>query len=216
MAEGSLVTGVEYQQKRPDRVNVYLDGVFGFAVAATVAQEAGLRRGLRLAPDEVQRLLDRDDLHRAYESALSFLSYRPRSEAEVRQNLQRKRFAPERIDEVIQKLRDAGLLDDAAFARYWVENRDAFSPRGSRALRAELRQKGVADGVIREATTADRDDSVGAYAAAQKKARQLRGLDRRAFQQRLGGYLARRGFDYDTIQSVVDRLWNETEEGRAE
>ncbi len=210
-----LITSVEYQQKRPDRVNVYLDGAFGFAVAAAVAQDAGLRRGLRLAPDEVQRLLDRDDFHRAYESALNFLSYRPRSEAEVRQNLQRKRFAPERIDEVIEKLRGAGLLDDAAFARYWVENRDAFSPRGSRALRAELRRKGVADEVVREATPEERDDSPGAYAVAQKKARQLKGLDRQTFRQRLGGYLARRGFDYDTIGPVVDQLWAELGSGEA-
>ena len=205
----SVVTGVEYQQKRPDRVNVYLDGAFGFAVAAAVAQEVGLRRGLRLTPDDVGRLLDRDDSHRAYEAALNYLSYRPRSEAEVRGSLQRKRFAPDRIDEVIRRLQDAGLLDDAAFARFWVENRDTFSPRGARALRAELRQKGVADAAIQGVISGERDDSAGAHAAARKKARQLRGLDYQAFRRRLGAYLARRGFDYETIGPVVASLWQE-------
>ncbi len=208
-AAGALVTAVEVQQKRADRVNVYLDGDFGFAVALSVAQEAGLRRGLRLDQDEVRRLLDQDDQHRAYEAALSFLSYRPRSEAEVRQSLERKRFAPERIAAALARLRGAGLLDDAAFARYWVENRDAFSPRGGRALRAELRQKGVGDQETRAVLEDGRDEAAGAYAAGERKARQLKGLDRRTFRQRLGAYLARRGFSYDSISEAVDRLYAE-------
>src|SRR3990172_10739486 len=151
MAESALITAVEYQRKRPDRVNVYLDGAFEFVVAARVAEEAGLRRGLRLSAEEVRRLRDQDQAHRAYESALGFLSYRPRSEAEVRQSLQRKGFLAEEVEAAVQRLQGAGLLDDAAFARFWVENRDAFSPRGGRALRAELRQKGLGDETIRAA-----------------------------------------------------------------
>lgn len=210
------ITGIEYQQKRPDRVNVYLDGDFGFAVAASVVQDAGLRRGQSLSAEDVSRLLDLDGRRRAYDSALSYLSYRPRSEAEVRRNLERKGFAPELVDEAALRLRNAGLLDDGAFARFWVENRDAFSPRGARALRMELRQKGVSDETIRAAAPEDRDDSAAARAAAQRKAWQLRNLDRRAFRQRLGGYLGRRGFGYETIAPIVDALWVEVSAATAE
>ena len=203
------ITALEYQQKRPDRVNVYLDGAFGLALAESVVQEAGLRRGVHLSPDDIRRLLDRDNAQRAYDTALNFLSYRPRSEAEIRRNLERKRYAPERIEEVLARLRGARLIDDAAFAKYWIENRDAFSPRGSRALRAELRAKGVGDEGLKEAFAEDRDESEGAYAAGSRKARQLRGLDRQTFRQRLGAFLARRGFSYDTIKPATERLWRE-------
>jgi regulatory protein len=211
------VSAVEYQQKRPDRVNVYLDGAFGFALSEAVLLDSGLRKGQALSAADVARLLTREDQQRAYDSALNYLSYRPRSEAEVRRSLEEKRFAPESVEEALARLRRAGLLDDAAFARYWVENRDAFSPRGARALRAELRQRGVADEVVREATSSEeRDDLAAARAAAEKKARQLHGLDRQVFRQRLGGYLARRGFSYEAIRPVVEALWSEAQSEQAE
>lgn len=205
----SVITALEYQQKRPDRVNVYLDGAFGFALAESVVQEAGLRRGMPLEPADIQDLLDRDGARRAYDAALVFLSYRPRSEAEIRRNLEGKRYAPERIEEALAKLRRVGLVDDAEFVRYWIENRDTFSPRGGRALRAELRAKGVGDEELRAAFAEGRDEVAGAYAAGERKARQLRGLDRRTFRERLGAYLARRGFSYEAIAPVVDRLFGE-------
>lgn len=204
-----MITALEYQQKRKDRVNVYLDGDFGLALAESVVQEAGLRRGMPLDSADVQRLLNLDGARRAYDAALGFLSYRPRSEAEIRRNLERKRFPPERIEEVLVRLRRTGLVDDAAFARYWVENRDAFSPRGGRALRAELRQKGIGDEEARTVLEDGRDEVAGAYAAGERKARQLKGLDRRTFRQRLGAFLARRGFSYDSISPAVDRLYAE-------
>jgi regulatory protein len=110
---------------------------------------------------------------------------------------------------VLVRLRQTGLVDDAAFARYWVENRDAFSPRGSRALRAELRLKGVGDEEVRGVLEDGRDEAAGAHAAGERKARQLKGLDRRTFRQRLGAFLARRGFSYDAISQVTDRLYAE-------
>jgi len=164
---------------------------------------------MSLEPADVQRLLDHDGAQRAFDSALGFLSYRPRSEAEIRRNLERKRIPPERIDDALARLRRAGLVDDAAFARYWIENRDAFSPRGGRALRAELRTKGIGDEEARAALEDGRDEAAGAYAAGRRKARQLKGLDRRTFRQRLGAFLARRGFSYDSISQVVDRLYAE-------
>jgi regulatory protein len=208
------ITAIERQRKRPDRVNVYLDGAFGFAVAEEVALLAGLKRGQILAAADVAALLDRETDRRAYETALNFLSYRPRSESEVRRALADKDHPPERIEAVLKRLRDARLVDDAAFARYWVENRDAFSPRGERALRAELRQKGVSDEVVAEvlidsAEVAESREESRAVEAGRKKARQLRGLERQVFRQRLGGFLARRGFGYDEIREASDALWAE-------
>jgi regulatory protein len=110
----------------------------------------------------------------------------------------------------VRQLRQYQLLDDAAFAQYWVDQRKTFRPRGARLLRAELRQHGV-ERTLAEVAAASADDSaeVDAYRAAAKRARQLAEADERSFRSRLGQFLARRGFDWDTIAGVVERLWQE-------
>lgn len=210
MIKNRQISAIEVQARRRDRVNVYLDGSFGFSLALMVAQDAGLRPGLEMDDGSIAALRDRDGKARAYDSALNFLSFRPRSESEVRLNLKRKGIDPDLIEETIARLHKTGLLDDAAFARFWVENRDNFSPRGERALKAELRQRGVGDEVVEEALSSDeRDETAAARLAAAKKARSLHGLEYRTFRDRLSGYLARRGFNYDTIKEVVAEVWGE-------
>jgi len=121
------------------------------------------------------------------------------------------------IDSVVDVLRRHHLVDDAAFAEYWVDQRRTFRPRGARLLRAELARLGVARPGA-EAATAEVEASApeDAYRAASRRARQLRGLDghaaldEAAFRARLGQWLARRGFDWETISVVVDRLWSES------
>jgi regulatory protein len=102
------------------------------------------------------------------------------------------------------------MVDDGAFANYWIDQRQTFRPRGARLLRAELRQHGV-ESASAQAATAHLDTSAedDAYRAASRRAQQLRDADARVFQAKLGQFLARRGFDWAIVASVVDRLWRE-------
>jgi regulatory protein len=111
----------------------------------------------------------------------------------------------------VERLERAGLLDDDAFARYWVENRERFRPRGLHALRYELRRKGIGDEVI-ERALASIDVSASAYRAAEAKARQLRHQDPVTFRRKLLDYLARRGFEYEVAQDATERHWTELKE----
>lgn len=200
------ITALRVQARRKGRVNVYLDGKFAFGLAAIVA--ARLRVGQELDEAAAARLQGLDDAEKAYERALRFLASRPRSEAEVRRRLTQQKIPGALIDGVVERLRGAGLLDDQAFANYWVENRAAFRPRSQRVLRAELRQKGLPDEAVR-AALAGADDEGAAYRLAAQRARRLGGLGRDDFRRRLGDFLARRGFGYDTIEPVVERVWVE-------
>jgi regulatory protein len=111
---------------------------------------------------------------------------------------------------VIGRLKETGVVDDIAFARFWKENRETFSPRSQRLTKVELRQKGVAADVIdRIAGVVDDDNS--AYRAALGKARSLSLSDYQGFRRRLGEYLKRRGFGYEVIHRTVERLWQERE-----
>ena len=200
------VTALKYQQKNRQRVNVYLDGQYAFGLQASIA--AGLRVGQALSAEEIAQLQNRDLAEVAYEGALGFLGYRPRSHAEVEAYLVRRKASPAVTRTVIARLAAVGLVDDDAFARYWVENRESFRPRGRRSLRFELRRKGVPDTVV-ESATQEIDETDSAYRAAQERAQRLSSLDYPVFRRRLGGFLQRRGFDYEVVKETVDRLWRE-------
>ena len=158
---------------------------------------------------------DADEFRPALDTALRLLGNRPRSEQEIRRRLGRQAALPAAtIDEVVTRLRQWRLVDDSAFARYWVEQRQTFRPRGARLIAAELRQRGVSSELAASAAEqvgldAERD----AYRAAHKKASQLarlgEKLEEHTFRARLGQFLARRGFDWEAIVPVVDRLWGE-------
>lgn len=207
------ITALELQKRNKERVNVYLDGEFAFGL--NVLDAARLHKGQVLTDPEIHALKARDEIVQAYDRAVAFLSYRPRSIAEVRQNLVEKKIDDAVIEAVIARLREQGYVDDAAFARFWINNRQEFKPSGVRALRFELRQKGIASEIIDEAL-AEIDVAEAAYRAAKDKARRLRGNDKRTFRQKVGSLLARRGFDYDTARTVTDRLIEEFSEEEAD
>jgi regulatory protein len=145
----------------------------------------------------------------AYEKSLRFLEPRPRSSTEVKQHLIKKKIAGDIAERVTTRLTEAGLLDDAAFAKYWVENREQFKPRAARALRFELRRKGLNSTEIAEAIgTVDESDS--AYRAGMARAKRWRDLERREFMEKLTAFLARRGFGYAQAKDAATRLWDES------
>jgi len=200
---GGTITALRFQKRNKDRVNVYLDGRFAFGLAAVEA--ARLQVGQTLSDADIARLRNQDEIERAYERALNFLSYRPRSEAEVRRNLRGKNLEEKAVEGVIERLTRAGLLDDREFARYWVENRLQFKPRGVRALRQELWEKGVPDAVIAEAIEGF-DEEDAARRVAEAGARRMAHLESRDFRRKLNAYMARRGFSYAVIRPLVEEM----------
>jgi len=102
-------------------------------------------------------------------------------------------------------------VDDQAFARAWVENRNTFHPRGRSALRIELRRKGLDDETIRAVLDGleEEDEENLALQAARTQARRYASLEWQAFRQKLGGFLARRGFSYATLAPVISKVWEE-------
>jgi regulatory protein len=144
------------------------------------------------------------------DGALRFLANRPRSEREIRRRLAEKGHDPDRVSRVMEKLTRLKLVDDRAFAEYWLENRALHRPKGARALRAELFAKGVGREVVDDAVVQqERDEPDDAYRAAQRQASRWPADDERAFRQRLAQFLQRRGFDWDAIEAASKRLWEE-------
>jgi regulatory protein len=201
------ISAIEPLQKNPQRVNIYLDGEFAFGLAAVVA--AWLTVGQDLGEEKIAGLKEQDEVEITYQKALHFLSYRPRSSQEVRQNLIKRGISESLIDETLNRLQSFGLVNDLAFARAWVENRNTFRPRGKPALRMELRRKGLSDEIVESVLVTQENEAALAFTAARKYARRLMGLEWPEFRRKLGGFLARRGFSYTTLAPVVSEVWKE-------
>ncbi len=200
------VTAIKAQRRRKDRANVYLDGEYAFSLQKMLA--AQLVVGQQLSSQEREALEAQDVVERAHERALHYLTYRPRSAQEVQRYLERKQVPPEVISQVVERLKRARLLDDAAFAEFWIENRETFRPRGAWALSSELRQKGVAPDVI-QAALADLDEEDSAHRAGEQALRRYARLDHDTFFRRMMGYLQRRGFGYGISRRVAEHCWDE-------
>src|SRR5215211_3832144 len=200
------ITALVVQKKNPNRVSLYLDGEFAFGLARIVA--AWLRVGQELSEEKIEQLQAEDARERAFQQSMLFLSYRARSESEIRSNLRKHEIPEAVIEQTLERLRQDGLANDHQFARAWVENRSAFRPRSRRLMAMELRQKGLKDEAVSSAIESV-DDEALAYEAALKRVTRLKDLEWNEFRKKLSDFLARRGFSYSVVAPVVTRLWNE-------
>ena len=189
-----------------ERVVVFVDGAPAFTVSAEVAERLELAVGRELAPRENDELEASDERERARESALRLLTVRARSEGELRDRLREKGFADAVAAETIAALAEVGLVDDAAFARAWADERVRLRPVGPRRLSQELAQKrvprGIADGVVEE-TFREHDEFELARRAVRGKLRAPGTTDARKRRARLYSFLVRRGFSYEVVSAVL-------------
>jgi regulatory protein len=130
----------------------------------------------------------------------------------VRNYLNGKGFDPMLVERVVDQFQDRDYLDDVAFTRYWIEQRQTHRPRGARALRHELLQKGVAPSLIDEAV-AEVDEKDAALRAVERKTDRWAKLPKQQFRRKISGYLERRGFSYAIIPEVAEIVWLSFEKG---
>lgn len=210
------ITDISLQAKNPDRVNVSVDGSFLFSLDITQITELGIKKGQEYSQAELDALQEESQFGKLYARALEYTMLRPHSARELRDYLWRKTretayksrktgeikkrpgVSQEIADRVFARLEEKGHVDDGRFARWWVESRNLGKGTSARKLRSELQAKGVAGSVVDQALgeTERSDDEEIKKIIAKKRARY--GDD-----QKLMQYLARQGFDYDTIKSAL-------------
>lgn len=200
------ITALKAQSRDKERVNVFLDGEFAFGLVLIHA--LWLKIGQYLSDEDIATLQEADTLEKAQQRALNLISYRPRSEKEVRLRLKNAEVDETSIQTVVQRLKDAGLLDDIAFSLQWVESRVRASNRGKRMIRWELKQKGVGDKEIASALEGV-DDQQTAYEAATRRWPRVASLEPRERKRKLTEFLARNGFDYDVITIAIKKVLDE-------
>ena len=206
------VTRLAGQKKNPQRVSVFIDEAFAFGVHVDLVVEFGLHKGQVLRVEEQQHIVEADRARAARAMALDYLSYRARTEYEIRQKLRRSEFADAVVEGAVAWLRELGYLDDAAYARSYVEARFRNRGYGPARLRSDLRRRGVAGRVIDAVlgVLVEEEDMLEAARSHAEKRWPRLAAEADAFKRRkkLSDYLVRRGFSYDITRRVVEEFEN--------
>ncbi len=201
------ITRLVQGKKNPNRVNLYLDGEFAFALSIDAVGARSLKSGLELSEAEILSLKEEDLDGKVYGLLLNFLSYRPRTVKEVRDRLYKYEVRDKmKQDSLITRLQSQGYLDDLKFATWFVESRNSHRPRSRRMLTQELQLKGISRDIIEQLGSDMTDESKSMGELIRKKfgGGGVR-LDPKE-KQKVYGYLSRQGFAWDKIVEVV-KTW---------
>lgn len=212
----SQITDIQTQKKDPKRVNIFLDGEFAFGVSLESKIVNKLKIDEQITSEQIQKLIFDDQVERLYERAITFLSFRPRSEKEVRDNLLQKLWRSDKgedekknfessVSEVLEKLKKLKFIDDLEFAKWWVEQRTKFKKISPRIIKSELFKKGINKEVVETVFNSVEIDPVSlAFDAAKKKFSSYQKFEPKIFREKMSRFLSSKGFDWEVVKKVVD------------
>ena len=195
------ITDIKPQLKLQGRYSVYVDDKYAFSLSENaLLEQTRIRIGQEVTKDELAGFKEVSALDKAYNLTLAYVARRMRSEGELRDYFRRKKIDEDSSDSILVRLRGFGYVNDAKFAQSWVENRRLLKPVSKRRLILELRQKSVADDIVRQVLEADEtSDRDTLRQLVDRKRKQTRYQDATKLMQ----YLARQGFGYDDIKRVL-------------
>ena len=149
------------------------------------------------------------ELTRAKNAAYRYLSYRPRSRAEIEAKLRDKEFDEAIVAAVLVDLARLGYVNDEQFARAWARGRIRLRGFGRRRIDQELKAKGVAPEIIRETFVevfGETSETETAMQVAEKRLRTMQHVEPEARKRRLAGLLERKGYAFDVIREVLSAI----------
>ena len=204
-----IITSIK-PQKNKKRVNVYLDNKFGFGLDLEAFIKLELKFEQELTDEQVRKIAKEAEFRKVYDKLLRFSTLRPRSEKELKDWLKKHKVHLSIHENLYSRLKRLDLLNDNKFAKWWVEQRMEFSPRGKRALIAELRQKGINRDLIiqlvNESVSQGYEEKT-ARKLLQKKKYKWERLQKLEAKKKMSDFLARKGFGWEVIKNAIDDIF---------
>lgn len=195
------ITKIAQQEKLKSRYSIFVDEKYAFSLSESAVLEQQIHVGLEITKEQLHAFKEASQLDKAYNLTLAYVARRPRSEWELRDYFKRKSYEPEVGDQILERLQNFGYVNDESFARSWVENRRILKPVSKRRLTQELKQKRVSDEVVRKILDEDEiSDRDTLRQLVERKRKQTKYQDNTKLMQ----YLARQGYGYDDIKSVLN------------
>lgn len=191
-------------QKNKKRVNIYLDGKFGFGIDYESYVKLGLKVEQNLTQEQIEEIVEKAEFQKVKDKLLRYATLRPRSEKEISDWMRRKKVHPSLKDGLFEVLKRLELVDDEEFASWWIEQRLQFKPRGKKALYSELMKKGVDRKTIEEALSKmDIDEKEMAKKLIEDKAYKWKKYKGAEKKKKISSFLARKGFNWDVIKPLL-------------
>ncbi len=200
------ITRIEKQKKRSNRYNIFLDGEFAFGLYDDTILKYGLRTNDELSPDRINEMREEDEYTFGKNVAYKFLSYRQRSEKEIRAKLKEKKIQPATIEKIIKYLRELKYLDDELFSKMYLQSQLLNKPAGKRLLKMKMLEKGIskdtADKILKENYN-EEDEIKAAKLLLSKYTKRIKKKDEKEIKKKCFQYLISRGFDFEIAKQVI-------------
>ena len=209
----AIITKIEAQKKNDDRVNIYVDEKFFMAIYKELVFSFNLKKGQEIDKDYLKNILDDEIYMKAKNKALNILSKSSQSEKQIRQKLS-KDFEEHTIDRVIEFLQKYKFVDDEDLANRIVNTNVNLNKYGKNKIKQNLYNKGIDKSIIEQAMNeidSDKEFENALY-LGKKRYDRLKNEDPRKAYQKIGNHLAYKGFNYDIIKKVLNRLFNDIDE----
>lgn len=191
-------------QRKKSRYNIYVDDTFSLGVHEDVLVKYNLSVGMEVSDEFIQDVLMAEETSKTINYCLNRLSYRQRSERELRNSMERKGYTEENIEIAIDYCKEHEYVDDLKFAESFVKDKTNLNKYGPERIKYDLMVKGVSRDIIDKVLVVDRDEQLDmARDAASKKMRSYRKDNKKDIYRKLSGFLQRKGFTYDVISGVV-------------
>lgn len=223
------ITDIQASPELPSHQQLFLDSAPFVVIHASLVEKFGLRIGLEIEAEVIEKIIAADEVMRAKNYALRLLreekdnnttanepensrltlKRKTYTKSEIERQLQREGFSSDAIETSIEELIRSGHIRDRKYAENWIVRRQKSNPRGKTLLKRELVDKGIdketAEQVI--ATVETEDETKIALEIAQKRAKQYKRLPTHVAKRRLHGFLARRGFGSDIVRHVLEQIF---------
>lgn len=208
-----IITKIEAQKKNNDRVNIYVDEKFFKAIYKELVFTFNLKKGQEIDPNYLKNILDDEMYMKAKNKALNILSKASQSEKQIKQKLS-KDFDEDTIDRVLKFLQKYKFVDDEDLANRIVSTNVNLNKYGKNKIKQNLYNKGIDKNIIEQAIDEiDSDKELeNAFYLAKKRYERVKNEDSRKAYQKIGNHLAYKGFNYDIIKKVLNKLFNDIDE----
>lgn len=200
------ITKIEQQKNNKERINIYINDEFAFGLMMEIKYKYDLKEGMELDEDYIQKVLKEEELSKAKDQALKFLTYRQRSKKEIINKLKSKGYEEDIIENTLSYLEEYGLVNDVEFAKAFMRDKINLNKFGPTRIKYELYKKGIDDSIIEEVLEEDDEEYTRALVLAKKKLPSYKKDDKKAIYRKLGGFLQRKGYSYDCINRVLKEL----------
>jgi regulatory protein len=199
-----VITSIK-AQKNQKRVNINLDGSFGFGLDLENFMRLGLKVNQELSQEEINEIIKKGELQKSFDKTLRFVMTRLRSLKEVKDYFRRNEIDSTLHQVILEKLTRLELIDDQKFAEWWVRQRLEFKHKSKKDITFELRQKGIDTNTIKNVLDDSEIDELKiAKELIEKKSYKWARYDEDVRKQKITQYLVGKGFNWDIIKNVVD------------